>query len=104
MKWHRQPQQLVDDGVVESEISRVSPSFKDVTQRRSPILVKILCCLPEAEYQIIKGKVWLFVPDGGVIGWNGRVPKNKTEIIYLDSSLEEGEPDDCRLAVAHEIL
>jgi hypothetical protein len=105
MKWCRQKEKLIEDGLVADQRSRTSAAVGNI--RASPMrgsLVDVLCRLPEHEYQMLKdSRIWFFTPDRGIDGWNGRIPPNMSQIIYLAPHLEEYERKDCMLIVAHEV-
>jgi predicted metal-dependent peptidase len=60
--------------------------------------------MPDAEYAILKVKnPWIVAPQPGVMGWNGRVPAGKTQIIYLPEFLEGIAHSELKLLLAHEL-
>jgi hypothetical protein len=105
MKRLRTPQRLVEDGLITDQGNGISAAVADVDEMRSPLVVEVLCKLPEQEYQTVKDqRIWFFAPRPGVNGWNGRIPSNKSQMIYLAPHLEQCERMDCMLMVAHEVM
>lgn len=105
MKRFRQPKTLVEDGLVEERGSFITVASGNITEMRSPLVVNVLCKLPEEEYQIVKGRqVWFLSPASVVSGWNGQIPPGKSQLIYLAPHLESYSRKGGILTVAHEIV
>lgn len=101
----RDAKALIDDGVIEEQGSLISAALKNVDPRSSAV-IEVLSALPVEDYEIIKGRrVWFFCPNPNVNGWNGSIPANKLQLVYLPPSIETGwdKHIDRRAVVAHEI-
>jgi hypothetical protein len=103
MTRYRQPRDLENDGLFESQHHSMRPNLLNPrgSGERLNCLIHVLCRLPEGEYLIVKQKAWILMPEQRVSGWNGCIPSDKTEISYLPPCLENDI--ECRLLVAHEI-
>jgi len=104
-KRRRNAQQLIDDRIIEGAPSFISAAVGNLTdEKRSPAVIEVLCRMPEEEYQQIReNHIWFFSPHPLVRGWNGRIPPNKSQIIYLPPLLETWCRKDCVIMVAHEV-
>jgi hypothetical protein len=93
---------LVADGLM-AQSSRIEACL-GAMDARSCRLVLVLQRIPDSDYAILKAKnPWIIAPHPGVMGWNGRVPEGKTQIIYLPESLERMEQPELKLLIAHEL-
>jgi hypothetical protein len=99
----RNPDQLVTDGLIEQR-SRIEACVAETSSKRNSQLILILMRIPDEDYMILKDKnPWIVAPHLQVSGWNGRIPKNKSQIIYLPESLEGRENSEVKLIIAHEL-
>ena len=104
MKYFREVQNLVEDGLIEKGASYISVAPDNITEVRSPVVVEVLRKLPEQEYQTLKDRrIWFFSPHTSADGWNGPILSDKSQVIYLSPLIEEFGRKDCILIAAHEI-
>lgn len=103
---NRDAQTLIDDGILEDQARSKTSVAVHNFERRSAFVIEVLSALPAEDYQIIKEKkVWFFCPNTNVNGWNGFIPGNKLQMVYLPPSIETGwnKEIERRAIVAHEI-
>ncbi len=105
MKKNREPRTLVKDGIIDGGNSVVAAAINNLESSRNRLLImNVLCKLPNEEYRTIEeGGIWFFIPHCGVTGWNGRIPTNKSQIVYLSPQLENRTREECLLLIAHEV-
>lgn len=105
MRRIRNHKHLVDEGLIGEKSDFISVATGNPTDTRNSMVIDVLCKLPDEAYQTIKERhVWFFAPALGVNGWNGQIPSNKSQVIYLAPYLEQRAQKECLLIVAHEIM
>jgi hypothetical protein len=97
---------LINDGLIEKGPHEISVGAGNtVDDRRNPVVREVLCKLPEDDYKLLKEKnPWFVVPSLGTVGWNGPIPENKSQVIYLAPHFnQQYSREEWVLIVAHEV-